>query len=213
MSALLAKDPRERFAELLQSLLVSAAVAVVSAVIAVAWQRGQSGAEAAAWFALTGTLGAWGVLVLSKLWEGKKGEPILRRSATMVVGLGVGAASFGLERLLMVQLPFQQAMRPTPWHVDWSFYNHLDGAPHLEAYLVYFGLLFFVVPFWRHANRLRRSRVTIWVARLDAGGGHAAEFDLPLPAALGSNRGGDRFAVGAGGQPTRGDDKSISDVR
>ena len=161
MSALLSKDPRERFAELLQSLLVSAAVAVVSAVIAVAWQRGQSGAEAAAWFALTGTLGAWGVLVLSKFWEGKKGEPILRRSATMVVGLGVGAASFGLERFLMVQFPFQQSVRPTPWHVDWSFYNHLDGAPHLEAYLVYFGLLFFVVPFYRQVNRLRRSRVTV----------------------------------------------------
>ncbi len=161
MSALANKSRRERCVELLESLLFSAAVAVVSSIIAVAWQRGDSGKEAGAWFAITGTLGAWGILALSKLWEGKKGEQILRRSATMVVGLGVGAASFGLERLLMVQLPFQQPMRPAPWHVNWSFYNHLDGAPHFEAYLVYFGLLFFVVPFWRQANRFRRSRVKI----------------------------------------------------
>jgi hypothetical protein len=134
---------------------------MVLAVVAAAWQRGESGAEEVAWFALTGSLGAWGVLVLSKLWEGTRGEPALRRFAMLVVGLGLGAGSFGLDQLLMVRLPFQNSIRPARWHVDWDFYNRLDGAPHLEAYLAYFGLMFFLVPWWRQADPLRPSRVSL----------------------------------------------------
>ncbi|HEX4143890.1 MAG TPA: serine/threonine-protein kinase [Pirellulales bacterium] len=159
MSALVVKSPRERLIELLESLLVSAAASIVLAVIAAACQRGDSGPEEVAWFALTGMLGAWGVLALSKLWEGTRGEPILRRFAMLVVGLGLGAGSFALDRLLMVRLPFSQSLRPSRWHIDWDFYNRLDGAPHLEAYLAYFGLMFFLVPWWRQADPLRPSRV------------------------------------------------------
>ena len=159
--ALVAKSSRERAIELLESLLLSAAVAVVLAVIAAAWQGEDSGPEAGAWFALTGTLGAWGVLALSKLWERTNGEPILRRFAMLVVGMGLGAASFGFDRLLMVRLPFNQTMRPAQWHVSWSFYDLLDGAPRLEAFFVYFGLLFFLVPWWHQADPLRSSRVRI----------------------------------------------------
>ena len=129
--------------------------------MAAAWQGGESGPEEVAWFALTGTLGAWGILGLSKLWEGTRGEPILRRFAMLVVGLGLGASSFGLDQLLMVRLPFQNSIRPAQWHIDWDFYNRLDGAPHLGAYLAYFGLMFFLVPWWRQADPLRPSRVRI----------------------------------------------------
>ncbi|HEY1785767.1 MAG TPA: serine/threonine-protein kinase [Pirellulales bacterium] len=161
LPALVVKGARERLAELLGSLLVSAAVATVLAVIAAAWQRGESGVEEVAWFALTGTLGAWAVLALSKLWAGTRGEPFLRRFAMLVVGLGLGASSFALDRLLMIRLPFSQSLRPSRWHIDWDFYNRLDGAPHLEAYLAYFGLMFFLVPWWRQADPLRPSRVRV----------------------------------------------------
>jgi hypothetical protein len=158
--ALVVKSPRERLIALLESLLVSAGVAMMLAVLAAAWQRGESGPEEVAWFAITGTLGAWAVLVFSKLWEGTHGEPVLRRFAMLVVGLGLGAGSFGLDQLLMVRLPFQNSIRPAQWHVDWDFYNRLDGAPHLEAYLAYFGLMFFLVPWWRQADPLRPARVS-----------------------------------------------------
>jgi hypothetical protein len=79
----------------------------------------------------------------------------------LVVGLGLGASSFALDRLLMIRLPFSQSLRPSRWHIDWDFYNRLDGAPHLEAYLAYFGLMFFLVPWWRQADPLRPSRVRI----------------------------------------------------
>jgi hypothetical protein len=158
--ALVVKSPRHRLAELLESLVVSAAVSIVLAVIAAACQRGESGPEEVAWYALTGTLGAWAVLVLSKPWEGTRGEPILRRFAMLVVGLGVGAGSCGLDRLLLVRLSFNQSIRPARWHVDWDFYNRLDGAPHLEAYLAYFGLMFFLIPWWRQAGPFRASRLS-----------------------------------------------------
>ena len=150
---------RERWIELLQSLLVSAAVATVLAVIVSACQRGASGVEIIAWYALTGTLGAWSILTLSKVWEKSAGEPILRRFVMLAVGLGVGAASFGFDRLLMVRLPFQQSIRPSQLHVNWSFYNTLDGAPHLEAYLAYFALMFFLVPWWRQADPRRHLQL------------------------------------------------------
>ena len=56
----------------------------------------QAIAPAYAWMTLTSIAGAWGILGVSKLWEGINGEQALRRFAMLVVGLLVGGASLNV---------------------------------------------------------------------------------------------------------------------
>ena len=70
--------------------------------------RGQAGAARAICLAhVDQHAGAWAVLMPAKLWEGTRGEQALRRFALLVIGLVFGAAAFGLDRLLLVNLPFE----------------------------------------------------------------------------------------------------------
>ncbi len=160
--ALLVKSKPERSADLIGSLLFSAAASLALAVVMVLLRGQPAQIEQFAWLALTSTLGTWSVLIPAKLWEGASGEQALRRFAMLVVGLGFGAAAFGLDRALLVNLPFE--MRPQ-WenrHVPASFYGLLDGAPLLPAFTAYFGFLFLLIRWWRQADPLRSVRLSLW---------------------------------------------------
>jgi hypothetical protein len=38
----------------------------------------------------------------------------------------------------------------------------VDGRPELFGYLAYFGFLFFVIRWWKQADPLRSSRLSVW---------------------------------------------------
>ena len=171
-AVLLAKSPRERFTDLLGSLLVSALAGAAMCVVMVLvnsyhtmppWPEpdvlwwAQS-----AWLALVGVAGAWAVLIPAKFWEGLRGEAVPRRFILMVAGLVMGALAWGMAESLLVSLPHSGSFpKPAGYQLPTTFYA-ADGRPLPMAYLACFGTMFLVVRWWRQADPLRPTRLSFW---------------------------------------------------
>ena len=139
--------------------------------------------EQFAWLFLTSLIGAWAVLIPSKLWEGARGDPMLRRFVMMVLGMAIGAAAFFAADLLLVNLPAVVGYPKTSvYQLPSSFYA-FDGRPLLLAYVACFGTLFLVIRWWRQADPLRRTRLRLWTlfASVLAAGVVAWAWQFPQP--------------------------------
>jgi hypothetical protein len=161
-TALVVKSPRERVTDLLGSLIMAAGVGFAMSVV-VTVLRGEAQLEQFTWLTATSVFGSWAVLIPSKIWEGRKGEAILRRVALLMIGLVVGGAAYLAADALIVKFP------DSPMHnlfkarnIGPEFFDVKDGAPQLYAYLAYFGSLFFAVGWWKQTDPLRRTRLSIW---------------------------------------------------
>ncbi len=162
---LLLKPKRERAAELTGSMLGGALVAITMCVVMVMLDTFYVGAAPAAnrwaWLMLVSIAGTWAVMIPAKFWEGSRGEPIVRRFVMMVLGLGVGVLAAGLALLLKVHLPYESGFAEPPgYRLPAGFYS--DGTPLMMAYMAVFGTLFFVVRWWRQADPLRSTRLSLW---------------------------------------------------
>ncbi len=171
IEALALKPPRERITELLGSLLgstLTAAAMCVAVLLIESFEMSSSNVfrpEQYAWLLAVSVLGSWSVLIPSKLWEGLRGDAMIRRLFLMVVGMGVGVAAFALGQWLLVSLPASadypeplDSVIPSSINV---FYGQ-DGHPLLWAYVACFGSLFFLVRWWRQADPLRATRLSLW---------------------------------------------------
>ena len=75
-----------------------------------------------AWLAISAIIGAWGVLIPAKLWQGNAEDATLRRFTMVSIGLAVGAAVYAIHRLLLVSLPYEMF----PFH-EWRFTRSWHG--------------------------------------------------------------------------------------
>lgn len=164
--ALPLKSPRERFAELLGSMVLGAVVCLVMSLV-LSLLLGDFADERSAWLdalsryawlSVVSIVGTWGVMIPTKLWEGTQGESSLRRFWMMVIGLALGVFAFASQELLVVELPHMFEVRP--FFVDSPAG---DGDTHsLLSYLTYFGFLMLVFRWWRLADPLRNARLSLW---------------------------------------------------
>jgi hypothetical protein len=154
MTALPVKPARQSLTELLGSLLLGAGVATAMAVVLSLLHNKDVDAALIGWLATVGTLGAWGVLIPSKFWEGTVGEPILRRFVLLCVGLALGFLAFAVEREFLVDLPNELKVHAGPAPVE--------PVQRLAMYVAYFGFLLPILRWWRQADPLRRSRFSVW---------------------------------------------------
>jgi hypothetical protein len=139
--------------------------------------------EQFAWLLLASGIGAWAVLVTTKLWEGRRGDRVLRRFLLMVIGMGVGLAAFGLGEMLMVGLPPAAGYpQPPGYRLPPSFYA-IDGRPLLTAYVACFGTLFLLVGWWRQTDLLRPKRLSLGrvIVTVLAAGVAALVWQFPQP--------------------------------
>jgi hypothetical protein len=178
------KTPRERVASLLGSLLggaMATAAMTVVMVLLLSHRGAVPRPEQVAWLALTSLAGTWAVMICAKFWEGSRGEAILRRFALMVVGLGLGALSFGAASLLMVTLPASPEFPKGEYHLPPSFYA--AGSPLVMAHLACFGTLLLVMRWWRQADPLRGTRLSLWTLLVSVGVAAvvAAAWQFPQP--------------------------------
>jgi hypothetical protein len=144
------------------SLIIAAIVAVVVSGVMVVIGAPRVQPNQFVWLAFSAIAGAWAVLIPGKLFEGHEGDPIVRRFVFLVIGLVVGAVSYGFSDLLMVRLPNG---------VDWdlnrparnlgSLYDS-QGAPLLMTFMTYFGFLYLVPRWWRQTDPLRRVRLSLF---------------------------------------------------
>ena len=164
--AFVLKPPRERLADMIGSLLGSALVAaVMSGVMALVedyWANMQIRPEQFVWLWLVGLVGSWAILIPSKLWEGHRGDPMLRRFVMMVIGMGLGLAAFGASEVLLVNLRPATLLPDLPRYNPPSSFYGIDGQPMLLAYVVCFGTLFLLMRWWRQTDPLRRARLSLW---------------------------------------------------
>ena len=154
--------PRERITQLLGSLLLSTLVcAVVSLVVMIL--RGETPDPVQyTWLACSAVLGSWAVLIPAKLWEGTRGDPVLRRFVMLMVGLGLSVASYGIVTWLALPLHYESRFGDIPaMGIEEKFFDSF-GSPRLVAFLAYFGFLFVIVRWWRLADPLRSTRLSIW---------------------------------------------------
>jgi len=161
--AMVVKPLRQKLAELCGSLVVSALASLVMTLVMFLLRGEQAAPEQFAWVALVSIAGAWGVLVPAKFWEGTDGEPALRRFAMLIVGLLVGAAAWQTQQFFTVSLPHEFASGPAFWTgaSPGSMSASAASLP-LMAYLTYFGFLFLLVRWWRLADPLRSTRLSLW---------------------------------------------------
>ena len=163
LHALIVKPAPQRIADLLGSMLVATLVAVTMClvmVIVAAFRAEIPRPEQCGWLLLVSIAGAWGVMIPSKLWEGTKGEAMLRRFVLLIVGLGLGALAWGASQLLMVELTYDPNFPPPhDLQMPTSFYN---GGPQVLAFLAVFGTLLALVRWWRHTDPLRATRLSLW---------------------------------------------------
>jgi hypothetical protein len=161
--AMVVKPLRQKLAELCGSLVVSALASLVMTLVMFLLRGEQAAPEQFAWVALVSIAGAWGVLVPAKFWEGTDGEPALRRFAMLVVGLLVGAAAWQTQQYFTVSLPHEFSSGPA-FGQDVSPGQQAASAASLPlmAYLTYFGFLFLLVRWWRLADPLRSTRLSLW---------------------------------------------------
>jgi hypothetical protein len=162
------KSPAIRISELAESLLMSAiVVGVLSLVLIMAAGVSLDGSVGSwaffVWFTLTAIAGAWTVLAVSKLWEGRDGDPMIRRFLLLVLGMGLGAVSFLAWRMLFVDVQLaRMTQRPiAPEMLAENMYSAAGGV-QLAGFLVYFGGLLVALRWWRQADPLRTTRVSIW---------------------------------------------------
>jgi hypothetical protein len=164
---LVERSMREKLTELTGSMLLAALVAIplslVAQIFTAVFLDQQIHVEQTVWIALVGTLGAWIVMLPSKVWEGRRGDDGGQRFSMLVVGLAIGAVACGLAGLLMVDLPNHRGLSGEGLLSSRAFHGP-NGSPTMLAYLAYFGFLFVVLRWWRMADPLRNVRLSLWLS-------------------------------------------------
>ncbi len=158
LAELKAKSPRDRFTELLGSMILAALVAAASTAV-LGLVSPEHTIEDFAWFALLGTLGSWAVLIPSKTWEATGGERVLRGLVLLVSGLLLGIAAFGITQGLDVHLLDDVDFAAGKLQAyEWS---SADGSPSYATFLAYFGFMLAMLRWWRQAHPLRTTRLSV----------------------------------------------------
>ncbi len=155
--------PKERITQLVGSMLISAVACFVLALVMMILRGESVEPNLYAWLAVSSVLGSWAVLIPAKLWEGQRGDAVLRRFVMLVIGLAFGACSFGLANWLFIELRSDRQFGSMgDFRRFGSDFFSPSGSPQILAYLAFFGFLFVIIRWWRQADPLRSTRLSIW---------------------------------------------------
>ncbi len=170
--AMLVKPARQRLTELVGSMLVGAVIAILTCVLGFVLGSLRSDAAIGAadmarytWVILASVVGTWAVLIPAKFWEGCKGDVRLRRFTMMLTGLLVGLVVAAISAGLLVDLPQKNGLPDfelrdiTGLKPVWL--NPSNVISDLRYYLVGFGSLFLLLRWWRSADPMRTSRLSL----------------------------------------------------
>ncbi len=168
-----AKPLRERATELLGSMLVSAVIASLLALIGVGFIGDSFSGELYLWLAITATVGSWAVMIPTKLSEGRVEDQAPLRFGLLISGAVVGMVASGAAQALMLELPVSVI---APWEAlageifEVGSYDSPVGKAYREGSVplnlsiatAYFAFLLVILRWWRQAEFTRPDRVSIW---------------------------------------------------
>ncbi|OUT55664.1 MAG: hypothetical protein CBB71_19420 [Rhodopirellula sp. TMED11] len=100
------------------------------------------------------------LLAAGKLWERDEGEALTRRLVLAGLGAMVGLVAYGACEAFMLPMVADQDSwlgnaRPVALY-------ETDGTMKPAGMMAHFALLFFLVRWWRPADPLRKSRLSLW---------------------------------------------------
>jgi hypothetical protein len=166
---LVAKPLRDKWSELLGSMLMAAMIAALASLIApvlMGISSSSAGMALYLWLAVVGTLGSWAIMIPSKFTEGKVEDQVPMRVTLLLLGGLVGLAAWGLSEALLVQIPSQHNLQDSPGIISHELLNWSKPAagvnPSVAAYATYFAFLFMIMRWWRQAEYTRDSRLSLW---------------------------------------------------
>jgi hypothetical protein len=142
---------RSRLLELMSSMMVTVLFAGIIAMLWAVHDR----SRAVPLFFLT-ILTSWVVLVPSKIWSERRGDPWTRRLVMLLIGVSVGAAAMWLDGFQV-----SEGIHPSEVTTEdrqWS----LSGFSVVAGYLSYYALSFFLLRWWRVGDRRRAKRFSLF---------------------------------------------------
>jgi len=157
------RSPHEHARQLIGSLLASGILSVVVSAILVLFlglpenlntARGLMVAGPIFLF-LTGitTAASWAILVASKCWESERGDSTQRRIIMLVTGVLLGALCWVAGSALLGDMASADIG---------NFWKTKLLANSLGSLALYFGILFLLPKWWRQADPLRKTRLSLW---------------------------------------------------
>jgi hypothetical protein len=169
---------RDRVAELCGSMVLAAVLAGLFSILLTAVVLSNNLTEIGVCFFLT-VASSWAVLVPSKLWPVPGSDTWTRRGVMMVCGLLVGLVALWLDarpasslltmddadkEIVAPGLAGEQAQHePGSGHpVIFTILSFNHDIPVAACYLSYFGLAFFVLRWWKMADRRRSQRFSLY---------------------------------------------------
>ncbi|MEQ9406704.1 MAG: protein kinase [Fuerstiella sp.] len=125
-------------------------------------------ASQAVYFGAVTMLAAWGLIVPSKLWEGRPGDSFTRRLCLGTVGLGVGFSAAVLPQYLLIdrELLFRGSPGVAPYTLGRVVISDGSGFPTTASFMIFFAALFAVRRWWWQVDSFRTSRFRVSSALL-----------------------------------------------
>jgi eukaryotic-like serine/threonine-protein kinase len=190
--------PRQRVLELCGSLGMAALLAAALCILWAALRRTNDVREVGSYFFLT-VASCWAVLIPAKMWATRVDDSWRRRVALMSLGLFVGAGALWLEGYQLSALFTAEAQEAAEAVVEpaegpgqpaaarhWTpaaLWGSGSELPVAACYLSYFGLAFFLLRWWRMADRRRPHRFSLFAVLATAFWGYVLLLLWPRPAA------------------------------
>ena len=131
---------------------------------------------AVAWMGIMSVLSTCTILSLARRWESRTEDSIAFRFAMFIAGLILGAVSFQLSEYLLV--PWEAISNPNSgirikvldknilentYNRTWKGFYDPQGIPTLAGHMAHFGLLFWIVRWWRQSDILRKKKFSYWI--------------------------------------------------
>jgi hypothetical protein len=169
---LAAKPLRDKFSELMGSMMLAALVCAVAACIGPMLLGSQPSSDRLAmhlWLMTIGTLGSWAVLIPAKFAEARLEDQVPIRVTLLAFGALVGIAGWFVGDMLFLKSPGWHQPIDSNWGLvshemlNWERPQQGGGtAPTLAMYMSFFAFLFLVPRWWRQAEYTREKRISLW---------------------------------------------------
>jgi hypothetical protein len=154
---------RQRAADISTSVSVSLAAAALVTLAVYLTTNLLHDVPQAVFFATVTMLASWGLIIPSKLWEGRPGDNFTRRLALGGIGLGIGFIAATMAQYLLIDTDslFKGPTVGKPYMLGRVTISDGSGYPTLACYMIFFGALFAVRRWWWQIDSFRKSRFRV----------------------------------------------------
>lgn len=155
--------PGQRAADISTSIAVSlAAAALVTTAVYLTTDLLRDLSQAVYFGAIT-MLASWGLIVPSKIWEGRTGDGFTRRLCLGSIGLGVGLVGALLPDYLLISTEplFHGSRVSEPFFVGRVTVSDGSGFPTVACFMIFFAALFSARRWWWQVDSFRSARFRV----------------------------------------------------